>query len=78
MDNNAIIAALHDELHDVVKYMDMARGNEYGSILRDIAAEEMQHAKNLKAILKMSGAEIPDMAVEWHEARHALYDENLS
>ncbi len=76
--DNELIAALRDELHDVVKYCDMAKRCEYGSILTDIAAEEMQHAKNIKSILEMSGATVPDMSEDWAASRHALYGENLS
>ena len=71
---NELIDALRDELHDVVKYCDMAKRCEYGSILADIAAEEMQHAKNIKSILEMSGATVPDMSEDWTTSRHALFE----
>lgn len=60
-----------------MKYMRMAQGCEYGSILKDIAAEEMQHAKNLRSILEMEGEPVPDMAEQWKAACTALYDETL-
>ncbi len=71
---NELIAALRDELHDVVKYCDMAKRCEYGSILTDIAAEEMQHAKNIKSILEMSGEVVPDMSEDWAISQHALFE----
>lgn len=70
-----IVAAIADELEDVVKYTDMAKGCEYGSILRDIAAEEMQHARNLRNILEIQGESPPDMTEQWSKARTALYIE---
>lgn len=68
-----ISKAIADELSDVVKYTGMAKGSEYGSILRDIAAEEMQHARNLRSILEMKGEPIPDMPDLWSAAHEALY-----
>lgn len=65
--------AIADELSDVVKYMDMAHDCEHGSILEDIAAEEMQHARNLRGILEMEGKPVQDMAEQWKAARMALY-----
>lgn len=53
--------------------MDMAHDCEHGSILKDIAAEEMQHARNLQGILEMEGKPVPDMAEQWKAARMALY-----
>ena len=73
MDN--ITASLADELQDVVKYSEMARHSEYGSMLKDIAREEMQHAKNLRSILEMEGKPVPDLTEEWRAARAALYGE---
>ena len=70
-----IVAAIADELADVVKYTDMAKECKYGSILKDIAAEEMQHAKNLRSILEMQGESLPDMTEQWSKARMALYIE---
>lgn len=70
-----IIKAIADELSDVVNYMHMAQGCEYGSILKDIAAEEMQHAKNLRSILELDGKSVPDMSEQWQSARTALYGE---
>lgn len=70
-----IVAAIADELADVVKYTDMAKGCEYGPILRDIAAEEMQHARNLRNILEIQGESLPDMTEQWSKARTALYIE---
>lgn len=67
-----LVNSLRDELHDVVKYSELARHDEYGSILKDIAHEEMQHAEHLKHILKAEGADIPDMSKEWDAAHHAL------
>lgn len=71
--DNELIAALRDELNDVVKYCTMSEGCEHGSILRDIAHEEYQHAKNIHAILEMRGAEIPDMSAQWQTARLTLF-----
>lgn len=71
--DNELITALRDELGDVVKYCAMSEKCEYGSILRDIAHEEYQHAKNIYAILEMRGTEIPDMSVQWQAARAALF-----
>lgn len=51
-----ITKAIADELSDVVKYMNMAHNCEHGSILKDIAAEEMQHARNLRSILEMEAS----------------------
>lgn len=65
--------AIADELADVMKYMNMAKDCKHGSVLEDIAAEEMQHAKNLKDIL---GEEI--MPEQWQMAREALYGAELS
>lgn len=70
-----IVAAIADELEDVVKYTDMAKGCKYGSILKDIAAEEMQHARNLRNILEMQGEPLPDMTEQWGKARTALHIE---
>lgn len=70
-----ITKAIADELSDVVKYMNMAHNCEHGSILKDIAAEEMQHAKNLRSILEMEGKPLPDLTEEWRAARAALYGE---
>lgn len=64
--------AIADELADVMKYMNMAKDCKHGSVLEDIAAEEMQHAKNLQDIL---GEEI--MPEQWQMAREALYDAEL-
>lgn len=70
-----ITKAIADELSDVVKYMNMAHNCEHGSILKDIAAEEMQHARNLRSILEMEGEPIPDMAEQWKAACVALCGE---
>ena len=70
-----ITKAIADELSDVVKYMRMAQGCEHSSILKDIAAEEMQHARNLRGILELEGEPVPDMAEQWKTARTALYGE---
>lgn len=67
-----LITALHGELHDAVKYADMAKECEYGSILMDIAREEMRHAKHLKTILEWKGVTVPDMAEDWQKAEQAL------
>lgn len=64
--------AIADELTDVMKYMNMAKDCKHGSVLEDIAAEEMQHAKNLQDIL---GEEI--MPEQWQMAREALYGAEL-
>lgn len=75
MDNtkNELVNSLLDELHDVVKYSELAKHDEYGSILKDIAHEEMQHAEHIKHILKAEGVDIPDMHEHWEAAEHALY-----
>lgn len=65
--------AIADELADVMKYMNMAKDCEHGSVLEDIAAEEFQHAKNLQDIL---GEEI--LPEQWQMAREALYGAELS
>lgn len=70
-----ITKAIADELSDVVKYMHMAHNCEQGSILKDIAAEEMQHARNLRSILELEGEPVPDMTEQWNAARTALYGE---
>lgn len=76
MDNKEkLVDYLRDELHDVVKYSELAKHDEYGSILEDIAHEEMQHAKHIKHILKAEGETIPDMSEQWRAAEHALHDE---
>lgn len=72
MDN--LIAALHDELHDVMKYVEMSKHCDYGSILCDIAHEEMQHAKNIEVLIEMNGGVAPDMSAEWQGAKSALLD----
>ncbi len=64
-----LVTAIAEELSDVVKYMGMAKDCEDGSIIEDIAAEEMQHARNLQHIL---GKEV--LPEQWKAARAALYD----
>ena len=64
--------AIADELADVMKYMNMAKDCKHGSVLEDIAAEEMQHAKNLQTIL---GEQI--MPEQWRMAREALHGAEL-
>lgn len=54
-------------------YSELAKHDEYGSVLEDMAHGEMPHAKHLKHILKAESVEIPDMCEHWEAAEHSLY-----
>ena len=55
-------AALHEELHDVEKYMLMSAqaDDKFTPILRLIANEEMRHARHLIDMIHEMGGEVTD------------------
>ena len=54
-------AALHDELHDVEKYMLLSAADDKNApILRLIAHEEMRHARLLIDMIHELGGEVTD------------------
>ena len=68
--NDTITNMLHDEYRDVVAYMDLYKQTD-NCIFRDIAQEEMVHAKHLEDILSETDGftGFPD---EKEKARKAL------
>lgn len=54
MDYSKLNEMLEDEYKDVVLYVDLYKNSE-NSIFRDIAREEMTHAKHVKNILADAG-----------------------
>ena len=54
MDYNLLTNHLVDEYKDVVAYSDMYKSSGNG-IFKDIAREEMTHAKHIENILKEAG-----------------------
>lgn len=54
MDYNILANRLGDEYKDVITYCDLYKSSGNG-IFRDIAREEMTHAKHIENILKESG-----------------------
>ena len=63
-----------EELHDAQKYAEMADRAHHGGecILRDIAKEELGHAKHLCRILKKHGVEV-DFEKESRAAKRAIW-----
>lgn len=67
--------ALHEELHDVGKYMLMSAqaDDKIAPILRLIANEEMRHARHLIDMIHEMGGEVTDENhAEVHKAEKAV------
>ena len=67
--------ALHDELHDVEKYMLMSAqaDDKIAPILRLIAHEEMRHARHIIDMIHELGGEVTDDThAEVHKAEKAV------
>lgn len=68
-------AALHEELHDVEKYMLMSAqaDDKTAPILRLIANEEMRHARHLIDMIHELGGEVTDEThAEVHKAEKVV------
>lgn len=67
--------ALHEELHDVEKYMLMSAqaDDKIAPVLRLIANEEMRHARHLIDMIHELGGEVTDeVHAEVHKAEKAV------
>lgn len=67
-----LIEHLQEELHDVESYMEMYHETECG-IYKDLAYDEMSHAKILKEKCKDEGVDLTPYMEQWNHAENLLH-----